>query len=55
MGSENTGLLEVTMNGLIKTGEKRGKTLYVLTTNIFSIFIENSYKVTFYHIFQYLS
>ena len=65
MGSENTGLLEVTMNGLIKTGEKRGKstiiiaeedstqsledeTIYVnvLTTNIFSIFVENSYKVT---------
>ena len=64
MGSENTGSLEVTMNGLIKTGEKRGKaiiiieedgstqsfenettTLNVLTTNIFSIFIENSYKV----------
>ena len=65
MGSENTGSLEVTMNGLIKTGEKRGKstiiiaeedstqsledeTIYVnvLTTNIFSIFVENSYKVT---------
>jgi len=64
MGCEDTGSIEVTMNGLIKTGEKRGKstiiiaeedstqsledeTIYVnvLTTNIFSIFIENSYKV----------
>jgi hypothetical protein len=72
MGCEDTGSIEVTMNGLIKTGEKRGRStiiiaeedpsksfedktivINVLIANIFSIFIENSDKVTFYHIFQY--
>lgn len=58
-------ILEVSKNGLIKTGEKKGKatliieeddyhswdgeTVYIniLVTNIYSLFVENSYKVLF--------
>jgi len=54
-------------NGLIKTGEKKGKTTLIIEnddphswddeivyiniaiTNIFSIFVENSYKVVFFY------
>ena len=30
MGYDNTGSIEVTMNGLIKTGEKRGRSTIII-------------------------
>jgi len=43
----------VEIDDLSKSFEDEIFYLNVLTANIFSIFIENSDKVTFYHIFQY--